>query len=184
MSAMSMMLSLQIFTAVISFTVASMIAWINFVRPWLRNRKLKKPFEIRFKDGSNRDSPETDELSVAANSEVKINFRIRPNVHHVVHELILNIQGPSDEKPLVRSFINTFVREGKATASPETDDSHYIDYNHNYHMMRHREYTKGNSYAVGYVIKTRNPGQYPVLFKAMTEGGDSESKNQLTLIVE
>ena len=97
------MLALQIAAIVLSLAIVWMIAWVNFGRPRRLRSKRKQPFDAKFKTGPERTSPEALELRVPANSMVQIDFRLRPSVDHIQHELTLSIQGNKNAKPLAKS---------------------------------------------------------------------------------
>jgi len=169
----------------LSIAVFLMIAWINFGRPWRRSRRMRRPVDIQFKQGARGDGPTTTELKVPANSTVQLDFRMTPRLHHVQHELILVFDGDPDQKPLPKSVVNTFIKEGSARSQdPKTNSSHYIDYDDCYHIKARVEHTRGNTYAIGFSVETRGAGRYPVRFMVMTEDGEGRSRNDLMLIVE
>ncbi len=123
------------FSIGLSIAVFLMIAWINFGRPWRRSRRMRRPFDIHFKQGTRGDGPTTTELKVPAHSMVQLDFRMTPRIHHVQHELILMFDGDPDQKPLPKSVVNTFIKEGSARSQdPKTNANHYIDYDDCYHI--------------------------------------------------
>ena len=80
---------------------------------------------------------------------------------------------------------SNFVRRGlNAERSPEDTEGHYTDYHGRYHIKERVDRTKGNTYALGFVLKTKEPGAFPVKVIAMTDDGEGNTKSQLTLRVE
>ncbi len=57
---------------------------------------------------------------------------------------------------------NTFVKRGKnSDGSPDDTEGHYIDYGDHYHIKERADRTKGNKYALGFIVETNEPGVYP-----------------------
>lgn len=168
----------------LSIAIFLMIVWINFGRPWLRSWRMKRPFDLYFQAEPHRGGALSSTLTVPAHSEVQIDFRLEPRLHHVRHEVVLTFEGDPERKPRPRSAVNTFIKEGAARVQdPKTNPNHYIDYDNGYHIKSRVEHTRGNTYALGFSIETRDPGRYPVQLLVITEDGEGRSRNEAVLIV-
>lgn len=145
---------------------------------------MRRPFTVHFKQGVRGEGPSETTLKVQPYSTVQLDFRLTPRLHHVQHEIILMFDGDANKKPLPKSVVNTFIKEGSARSQdPKTNPSHYIDYDDCYHIKGRVEHTRGNTYAIGFAVETRAPGRYPLRFVVMTEDGEGRSANDLMLEV-
>jgi hypothetical protein len=168
----------------LSVAIFLMIVWINFGRPWRRSRRMRRPFDLFFQAEPRGGGVLSTTLAVPAHSVVQIDFRLVPRLHHVRHEVVLTFGGDPEQKPLPRSAVNTFIKEGAARVQdPKTNANHYIDYDNGYHIKNRVEHTRGNTYALGFSVETRGPGHYPVELLVMTEDGEGRARNDLTLVV-
>jgi hypothetical protein len=140
--------------------------------------------DAKFK-GSERGSPLTTELRLPAHSEVNINLRIYPLISFHQKEIAFSIKGDQDKKPLVVGVFNDFIKWGSGRENdPDTNDRHYVDYNDTYRISGSSEQTAGTPGAIGYKMKTRDPGEYNVVIKVKTTSGGGVSARKLTIIVE
>lgn len=175
---------IQLLSLVFSGTILLIIAWVNIGHPLYRRYRLRKPFRAYFKSLPQAKGLETTEHAVPANSNVEIDFRLKPTINYVQHELILIFEGDPDQKPLPKAVVNTFIQEGAArNQGPKTNPNHYIDYENSYHIRHQQVRTKGNTYAIGFLVETRGPGRFPVRFETLAEDGLGRSANDLTVVV-
>ena len=169
----------------LSTAVLGVVLWVNFGRDAWRSRKMRRPFEARFKAAGAGDPPTCTELRVPANSEVQIDFRILPRLHYVQNEMVVGFEGEASQRPVVKSVSNLFVKEGAMRKrAPATNERHYIDYDDNYHIGERLNRIKGNHYAIGFLVETKGPGRFPVRIEAVTDDGEGKAYNRLTLVVE
>jgi len=168
----------------LSVAIFVMIVWINFGRPWFRSWRMKRPFDVYFQAEPRSGGARSSTLTVPAHSEVQIDFRLVPRLHHVRHEVVLAFEGDPERRPRPRSAVNTFIKEGAARIQdPKTNANHYIDYDDAYHIKSRVEHTRGNTYALGFAVETRDAGRYPVRLLVITEDGEGRARNALTLVV-
>jgi len=170
----------------LSVAVLALLFWVNFGRNWLRHYRMRRPFDIYFKLGGAADAPTGTEARLSAHSsEEQLDIRIAPKLHFVQNEIIVGIKGDSERRPRLKEMNNLFVKEGKgAGGSPAQRESHYIDYDDNYHIKERVDRTKGNKYALGFIVETRDPGTYDLSVSAMTDDGEGKASNLLTIRVE
>lgn len=146
---------------------------------------MRTPFDIYFKQDAPTDGPTGPELWLLPHTYAQIDIRIVPRLHYVQNEIIVGVGGDKSKRPLLRSMKNPFVKSGvNAEGSPTTIDSHYIDVNDRYHIKERVDRTKGNTYALGFLVETREPGDYPLSVEAMTDDGEGKAPTRLILHVE
>ncbi len=169
----------------LSLLVLLVLLWVNFGRNRLRHYRMRRPFDVYFKLGADADAPTATEISVPAHSTEQIDIRIAPKLHFVQNEIIVGIGGDVESRPRLVAMNNPFVKRGKGTkGSPEDTGGHYTDYNDNYHIQERVDRTRGNKYALGFIVETRDPGAYPLTVKAMTDDGEGKAANQLIVRVK
>lgn len=79
---------------------------------------------------------------------------------------------------------NTFIKIGLAKyQNPRDEPGHYIDDKDAYHIRSTAERTPGNTYGLGFIVKTNAPGRYPVRLYVMSDAGESGPAKPLFLIV-
>lgn len=130
--------------------------------------------------------PFVSELHVPPNAELSIQLRLRPLFHYSQSEFIFGFAGDDlSAKPEIESYLNTFISRGlKKKQSPETHDSHSVDYNGSYHIKETRDLVTTTTYSYGFIIKTKKPGRYPVVVIAITDCGEAIPKEPVVLVVE
>lgn len=169
----------------LSASILAVQAWVNFIRPAIRKRKMKSPYSVSFKLGLSGDAPTAQELTVPAYSEAQIDLRILSHLSYAEHEITVGFEGQEDERPLIRYVSQKFVKVGLLKKRvPGIDEGHYVDYNDNYHIKTRAERLAGRHSALGFMVKTRKPGRYPISVEVATDAGEACSRNKPILIVE
>jgi hypothetical protein len=159
-----------------------LIVWINWGRPWRRKRRMNRPFFASF--GESDRSKWTHELQVPADSEVDVQLRIEPKLHYTQHEIVFGFEGEPGCRPEPLRTSNTFIKVGKSKyQDPREERTHYIDAKDAYHIQSTHERTAGNTYTLGFIVKTHRPGRYPVRLVVISDAGESLPKKPLVLIV-
>jgi hypothetical protein len=104
----------------------------------------------------NHDSHHVEELTLATNSVVEIEFLFHPLVSFEVSEVYFGCDSPKGSQPIVQSYRNLFIDRGVPEESPETHpDTNYTD-NHNlYHIRKSRVLAHNEVYSYGCKIETR-----------------------------
>jgi hypothetical protein len=160
-----------------------LIVWINWGKPWRRKRRMRHPFTAFF--GESDRGKWTHQLIVPANSEVDIQIRVEPKLHYIQHEIMFGFEGEDGQRPEPVRTKNAFVKVGKSKyQDPLEERTHYIDVKDAYHIQSTHERTYGNTYALGFLVKTHGPGRYPVRLLVMSDSGESLPRKPLVLIVE
>jgi hypothetical protein len=151
------------------------VATTQVIRPWLRCRKLKRPFDAYFSITSLHRFPleyvvqddqdhEVKELVVPAHSEIPIQIVLYPRLSFLEREIYFgcgeNVFDP--EKPRAREYFVPFVVEGeRRSGKPDAaHPRHYIDYNGFYHVREDYLYTN-DTRVIGFKLVTKAPGDYP-----------------------
>jgi hypothetical protein len=132
----------------------------------------------------NHDSHHVEELTLATNSVVEIEFLFHPLVSFEVSEVYFGCDSPKGSQPIVQSYRNLFIDRGVPEESPETHpDTNYTD-NHNlYHIRKSRVLAHNEVYSYGCKVETREPGRFEFkLFFVVDVCG--RTKNKLFIRVE
>jgi hypothetical protein len=144
---------------------------------------MKKPFGVYFT--SDRGLSGHAEMHWRKDSKVIVNLRLKPHLNFTRYELIFGFDGDESSRPVPIKAVNTFIKIGnRREQSPGKTDGHGIDYRDHYHIKETVETTKGNVYSLGFEIKTRKPGRYPIHLEMITDGGHSEFPERLYFVVE
>lgn len=126
----------------------------------------------------------TNELHVAADSEVSVQLRMDPRLHFRQDEFIIGFEGFTQRPRVLRAF-DPFVKVGKRREqSPETNPDHYIDAKDRYHIAQKVERTAGNTFSYSFMVKTYLPGRFVVIIRTMTDCGEGRPRQSLVLVVD
>jgi hypothetical protein len=173
------------------------IAHTQIFRPWLRRRKLKRPFRAHFlitpsklfplsyvvQDGD--DEHYVKELVVPPNSEISIQIVLEPRLSFMQHEIYFGCdESLADEKkPRAIEYFVPFVREGvRGRGKPDVDHpGHYTDYHGFYHVRENYLYTK-DCRIIGFKLQTGAIGIYSTQVYTLTE--DVRGRVDLIIRVE
>jgi hypothetical protein len=168
----------------VSTAVLLIAIWVNFLKPYIRSLRMRRPFYAYFKGDRTADSKELTELTVPAQSEVVVNFRFHPRLSYVEHFFLFDLRGDDRTKPHPVSVLNEYVIEGALREQgPTMNENHFINYNHCYCIKGENHRIGGNVYAIGFKLKTQWSGKFDVHFELITDEGPAECANQLTLTV-
>jgi hypothetical protein len=163
---------------------ALLVIWFNWGQHKIRAWRLRRPFNVHLTTAE-KGSEVFYEMHWPKDSEVLIQLRIKPRLHFTRHELIFGFLGDRSSRPVPIKAVNTFVKRGvRREQSPEENEQHVLDHNDNYHIAEKREWTRPNTYTVGFLVQTRRPGRYPMRLELITDGGESIPVEELVLIVE
>jgi hypothetical protein len=161
--------------AVLSAAVLISYLAVEFVRPSIRRRKLKRPCDVTFVIPADRDSQLceyavldddwhlTKTITVPAHKDIHLELRLVPRLNFIESEFAFGCDGDAklDTKPFAVESFSSFVDRGKAKkGSPETNDNHYTDRHLYYHIKRNEQRSVGQHYIAGFLVRTREPGIY------------------------
>jgi hypothetical protein len=181
---------------VVGFVSLLIVAHTQVIRPWLRRRKLKRPFAAYFSITSRHRFPleyvvqddqdhEVKELVVPAHSEITIQIVLYPRLSFLEREIYFgcgeNVFDP--EKPRAREWFVPFVVEGdRRSRKPDAaHPGHYIDYNGFYHVREDFLYTN-DTRVIGFKLLTKAPGNY--LAQVFTVTDEIRGKADLVIKVQ
>ena len=169
-----------------STVAAGLVIWVNWCRPYLRERRMRRPFRVLMvRPPGETESDMVNELTAPPDAELSIQLRIDPRLHYEQQDIVFGFVGDKDRRPVPIRALNEFIKAGKRRdQSPENSDNHFLDENDNYHIREQRFLTKSNCYRYGYLVQTREPGCYPIRLEVVTECGEGLPVNGLFLIVE
>ena len=149
----------------------SVVTYTQIVRPWVRRRRLTRPFRAYFvippRQKSELDNVVQDdrvhlvkEIVVRSHSEVAIEIVLFPKLRFVQQEIYFGCeQGGVAEKPCPFEYFSSFVRQGiRGTGKP--DKGHYIDDDGLYHVRESHLYVN-DPRRIGFKVKTKKSGIYP-----------------------
>lgn len=159
-----------------------LILWINWGRPWWRKRRMRRPFAAYF--GSGARSEWARELRVPAHAEIDIQLWLEPRLHYTQHEIVFGFDGLPGDRPEPLRVHNSSIKVGLAKyQTPREDPGHYIDEKDAYHIRSTAERTPGNTYTLGFIVKTNSPGRYSVVLYVISDVGESRPTKPLFLVV-
>src|SRR5579864_2445127 len=130
------------FAAVIALGV---LIHINFVRPNVRRRRLKKPvkavFLIPSKIQRDCDFVLQDErthlvksIIVPPNHDIIIDLRFEPRMFFTTSEVAIGCDGDISKIPYVTEYHNEFIKQGEGKiVVPGPGNRHYVDWHIFYH---------------------------------------------------
>jgi hypothetical protein len=184
---------------IIGAVVLSLTGWEIVIKPIWRQRRLKKPckawFVIQSLSHENmsyavQDDKEhfIEELALPANSDVEIEVIYVSSISFVVSEIQFGC-GEQDSldldiKPSIVSYVTHFVERGTAEEDPGTHPDHnYTDRHKYYHIRKSKIIAAGETYSLGFKIKTRKAGRYKAHLFFIGEKTAS-TKNELHIRVE
>lgn len=164
----------------VTWGLSGAILLIIFVRqvlePALRAFRMRTPYTGYFRLTGNGAVRPT-ELRLDSNSRQHMQINRVARLSFVEHELIVGFEGDPDKRPFIIEPENKFVKKGSV------NKEYYVDVKDNIHIVGSRHRTRTNTYADGFKIQTRSPGRYSVKIRSITDSGESQLKNSLTVIV-
>jgi hypothetical protein len=169
----------------------------QILRPWLRRRKLRRPFRAYFLVTSLGRLPPLDyvlqddeehfvkELVVPPDSEIPIQIVLEPRVSFLQRELYFGCDEhlTDEKKPRAIEYFVPFVVKGvRGQGKPDAaHPGHYIDYNGFYHVREDYLYTK-DARVIGFKLVTGATGSYPA--QIFTQTDDVRGRADLKIKVE
>jgi hypothetical protein len=164
---------------------ACLVIWFNWGQHRVRMLRIRRPFDAFLTIAPEAQGSECHELHVPPNADVFLQLRLHPRFPYKQLEFVFGFEGAKDSRPRALKVVNTFIKKGKRREqSPDDNESHYIDLNDNYHIRETAERTKPNCHAQGFLVRTKDPGRYPIRLEIITDCGESFPKRELFLIVE
>lgn len=169
----------------LSAVTIGIIVWVNWIRPYRREQNLRRPFSVLLiRPPGQSEADMVNELTAPPHSEFSIQLRITPHLTFELYDVVFGFLGHPECRPVPLKGFNEFIKTGKRRErSPENDDNHYIDENDNYHIRETRSLVKPNPYRYGYLVRTREPGDYPIRLEIVTESGEALPINGVFLRV-
>ena len=171
-------------TTIIPIIILGVILWINIVKPRLWLWRMRRPYSVHFREHM-KTGGSRSELRVAPGSTTTIHLNQRIQVPH--HEVMVyfGFDGDEHNKPEILHYENEFIKRGKMKISnPETSDYDHIDVKGRYILRSEAKRDKGDVRILGFSIRTKDSGTFPINFMTKTDAGDARPTNKLTLIVE
>jgi hypothetical protein len=85
---------------------------------------------------------------------------------HYRQELLIFGFGGYTQRPQPFKVLNTYIKVGqRREQSPSDNRNHSIDHKDRYHIREPIEFTKPNHYAYGFMVRTHEPGRFPVIME-------------------
>lgn len=181
---------------IIGFGTFCMILYVNFIRPKLRRRKLRKPARaffiipkmIRQCDYAEQEMEEEHKVKqvvLPTNSEIVIHLVYTPRLVFQTKEVAFGCEVLTGDprKPAPIEYDNPFILQGRNRVVPGPDNADYIDIDGNYHATQDKTWSVGTDRAYAFKMRTSGPGTY----KAITtfSGDEREGKaDDLTIRIE
>jgi hypothetical protein len=161
------------------------IIWFQWGQHRARAYRLKRPFSAMLLYETNSpDEFQTLHLP-PHKDEVTIHLRIRPRVSYRQTEIVFGFDGDPSKRPLPHRVLNEFIKKGfNREQDPDKNQSHYIDVHNHYHIVTTVDRSPPNVQAIGFVVQTRDPGRYPVVFEKIIDCGEAKSFINLYVIVD
>jgi hypothetical protein len=180
--------------------VLGLTLYSEVFRPRSRRKKLSRPCDAYFsippsghehghfaiQDG---ETHIVKEITLPAHSTVKVEIQCYPRVPYIESEFAFGCPGDhlNDAKPYAEAWRSFFTVEGISRATPrrgepDFDPAHYTDRHRYYHIRQSKQRSPGQTYVVGFEIKTQNPGSYAAEVWSTTE--EMQGVEKLTIHVE
>jgi hypothetical protein len=168
--------------AIAALIVLAISVWVNFIAPWLRKRRLKKPckafFHIReLAKGElsyvlqDDEAHQVKELVLPANALVEIEVTYSPTTPFYVEETVFECAGDYDSKPIVEVPLRPFVAKGEFPKGVS-----YWNRHGGYHYSsRYGGRAVGSWYVKGFLLRTKAPGTYKAWIGFLTDEVDGDA---------
>lgn len=169
----------------ISLLALLAIIWFQWGQHKVRACRLRTPFKAYLTYGPDvRNEDEQTTLRLPANSQVYVQIRIRPVVHYKQLEIVFGCEGDRTIRPVPLRVFNRFIKIGlNREQDPTKNSNNYIDNDDHYHIVAMMDRSPGNTQALEFVVKTKKPGNFPILLQVITDAGEAKPKNNLSLTV-
>ena len=170
--------------ALLAGAVLFITLWVNFVRPVLHRRMLKRPanayFHIRaVQDGTplgyvhqNDQAHDVKELVLPANADVEIEVAYVVTMPFSLNEWVFGIEGEPGIKPEIRQKLAPFVaKRVEDDEDPRRQD--YWDRKGNYHSVPVRGgRSVGSCYTAAFLLRTNSGGVFKASLGFLTNEVD------------
>jgi hypothetical protein len=183
--------------AIFGIAAFSVLIWVNFIRPHLRRRRVRRPGNVFFivpaKEHHGCDYAIQDDcehhistIVLPANTVVTVDMIFQTSVYFNFAELSFGCDGVLTEKPYAIEYLNRFVEIGDGkNVIPGKGNKHYIDKYHYYHLRDEpRHMSVGVTRALAFKIKTGAPGSYRAHVFFFGDEVEAEASNILMLVEE
>jgi len=161
---------------------ACLVLWFNWGQHKVRNLRMLKPCRVDLVGPGNT---KVRELHAPPNAEFSVQLRVWPVLKYQQHTIAFGFIGHPDKKPVPLKAVNEFIKIGKRREqSPETNENHMLDIHDHYQIREDRHLSPPNNYTYGFLVRTREPGTYPILLEMITDSGEGRPRNSLWLTVD
>ena len=168
--------------SVASIIVLGLIVHIEWIRPRLRDRKLRRPvkahFTIRQTPGSDIEPHHVQKLVLRSHSTIDVEVGVHARAAFHAREVIFGCKGEGDTKPTVMGRARQFVKAGNLP-----DPTYYIDHADWCHAVIKQDFNRGTHIVMGFGLQTRKAGLYPVSLSFVTDEIEG-SYDGLAILVE
>lgn len=154
-----------IFTFLIFLALLIEFVWRRWIGVKLRNPIIAcflipdSRFKLGYVDQDDREHF-LDELVLPANSEVPVMIWINPKLDFHQDEIYFGMEGKDlRTKPEPTKVFNPFMIPPKE--EDPSNPSHYRDWYRYYHIHAERNRIKDEVYVIGFMVKTKDLGEYP-----------------------
>jgi hypothetical protein len=172
---------IAIASVLVSCATFGVVCWVNIYRPRKSRELQQEPgtayFLVPTQQGhlceyASQDANEhiLKEINLRPNSEIIVDFVVDIKTSISITEISIECQGEIEKKPYAIRYFNRFIEVGnEREISPgEGNNRHYIDKHKVYHARGDKTYPPARI-AIAFVIKTREPGIYPVVLEFVGE---------------
>jgi hypothetical protein len=177
--------------AVAGVAALAILVWLEFIKPRLRERRLKSPCDLRFVVRRHQhanlpyllqddDDHAVHELVLPSNSSVEIEVGFIPKVPFFLEQIILGCEGDPDQKPYITEAMDRFT-EGQKRWRPG-EGGHSRDIHKHWHTLRNSACPVGTHRVSSYQIQTRGAGVYR--FQVAFVTNEIEGNGDLSIRVE
>jgi hypothetical protein len=165
-----------------SILVLLLLIYFEWVRPRLRERKLKRPvkahFTIRRSENNDEEPHHVRRLVLPSNQALEVEVGLHPKINFHASEVIFGCKGDANARPTVTGRARQFVKSGNLP-----DPSYYIDHADWCHARIDRDYNKGTHHVMGFAVHTREAGLYKVVLSFVTSEIEG-NYDRLEILVE
>jgi len=181
--------------AVTAVIVLLSYCFVEFVRPMVRHRRLKRPCRVHFVVREHDKVPTNyliqdedrhwlNDLVVPANSEIDIEVGYSPKLTFYEESIIFGCRGSDPNKPVpIKRFVN-FIKRGRREWDPDTDDMDKVYLSDHYHWETGKWRNVGTHWVFGFRMQTFAPGTYDVSLSFVTNERQGVADRNLRIIVE
>jgi hypothetical protein len=174
--------SIAFWGSLASVVVLALLVHLEWVSPYLRTFRLKRPvkahFTIRQVPGSDIEPHHVGRLVLPSHKEVEVEVGIHALTNFRASEVIFGCKGDEEVKPAVTGRARQFVKTGNL---PEP--VYYIDHADWCHAVVNRDYNKGTHHVMGFQVRTRDEGLFEAVLSFVTDEIEG-NYDRLEILVE